>query len=78
MPVEIKKAPEPSDIIWENFSVPEQVKNRRRKTLILIMLVVYVVFFISIVFLYSIKNEFEVNFPAHVSCDEILTFYEMI
>ena len=58
----IMKAPEPSNIIWENYNVSKSSSKRRKYFLSLIVYLVYSAFFYFSFKLYSHHTEFNTMF----------------
>jgi hypothetical protein len=69
--VQVSSAPQPSDIIWENYGI-SNTKTFFRKcvaicALILLSLIVY-----SVIFIFIIKGtDFTKDFPSSVPCQDV-------
>lgn len=73
----IKKAPEPSDIIWENYSVSSRTVRNRKLRMFTLMAVFYLSMFYISLRMYTYRTQYDQTFSLKIICSLVVnTFYE--
>jgi hypothetical protein len=67
----VKKAPEPSNIIWESYSVSQRTARIRSLKTYLFMLFVYALVFFGFWKLYGYPTDFVRCFTVKIDCNEV-------
>lgn len=70
----IKQATEPSNIIWENFSINADIVEKRRKLMYIFFLIIYLIIFSVSIKIYQQDTEFEKNFNIKTQCNLITQY----
>lgn len=65
----IKKAPEPSDIIWENYSVLRSTVRFRKLRMFTLMALSYLGLFFLSIKVFTFKTEYESKFSLKIICN---------
>ena len=73
----VKKAPEPSNIIWENYSVSRSDSYKFRLIALVVVLLIYSLFFYVSMLLYSYQTSYDEKFSDKTNCHEIDYGFEL-
>ena len=67
----VKKAPEPSNIIWENYSVHSRTSKLRAFKTYAVMTLLYSAVFFVFWKLYAYRTDYSQNYSVKIDCMEV-------